>query len=62
MTEPNPGLQALLVKGIQAHQVGDHGAAVELIGTATRHDPTAAAYHCNLGNALYELSPQIEFT
>ena len=41
--------------GVIAHQAGDHGAAVELIGTAIRHDPTDAAYHCNLGNALYEL-------
>ncbi|MCH7551375.1 MAG: tetratricopeptide repeat protein, partial [Proteobacteria bacterium] len=41
--------------GVIAHQVGDHRAAVELIGTAIRHNPTDAAYHCNLGNALHEL-------
>ena len=41
--------------GVIAHQVGDHGAAVELIGKAIRHDPSTAAYHCNLGNALHEL-------
>jgi tetratricopeptide (TPR) repeat protein len=38
-----------------AHQVGDHEAAVKLIGTAIQANPSATAYHCNLGNALYEL-------
>ncbi len=41
--------------GVIAHQIGDHGAAVELIGKAIRHAPSTAAYHCNLGNALHEL-------
>jgi predicted TPR repeat methyltransferase len=41
--------------GVIAHQAGDHGAAVELIGKAIRHAPSTAAYHCNLGNALHEL-------
>jgi radical SAM superfamily enzyme YgiQ (UPF0313 family)/Flp pilus assembly protein TadD len=41
--------------GVIAHQVGNHTAAVELIGTAIRHNSAAADYHCNLGNALYEL-------
>ena len=41
--------------GVIAHQAGDHGTAVELIGKAIRHDPSTPAYHCNLGNALYEL-------
>ncbi len=41
--------------GVIAHQIGDHGAAVELIGTAIQANSTAAVYHCNLGNALSEL-------
>ena len=35
--------------GVIAHQAGDHGAAVELIGKAIRHAPSTAAYHCNEG-------------
>ena len=41
--------------GVIAHQIGDHGAAVELIGKAIRHNPSTATYHRNLGNALHEL-------
>jgi len=41
--------------GVIALQVGDHQAAVELIGKTIQITSSAAAYHCNLGNALYEL-------
>ena len=41
--------------GVIAHQVGDHEASVELISKAIQASPSAPAYHCNLGNALYEL-------
>jgi len=41
--------------GVIALQVDDFEAAVDLIGKAIEITPTASAYHCNLGNALYEL-------
>lgn len=40
--------------GVIALQVGNHDLAVQLITKAIRTNPRAAAYHCNLGNALHE--------
>ncbi len=40
--------------GVIALQAGNHDLAVQLITKAIRTNPRAAAYHCNLGNALDE--------
>ena len=37
--------------GVIAYQTGNHKTAAQLISKAIRHDPSTAAYHCNLGNA-----------
>jgi predicted O-linked N-acetylglucosamine transferase (SPINDLY family) len=39
--------------GCLAIETGHAGAAIELIGRAIAIEPTAAAYHCDLGNALW---------
>ena len=47
--------QALHLLGVVAFQTGNYPRAIELIGKAIRIDPSHAAFHCNLGNALLKL-------
>jgi tetratricopeptide (TPR) repeat protein len=51
-----PGhLQALHLLGVVAHQKGDHGRAVLLIGRAVAGNPNNAMYHANLAEAYRAL-------
>jgi tetratricopeptide (TPR) repeat protein len=47
--------EALHLLGLIAHQVGQHGVAVETIGRAVEIEPQFALYRCSLGNALKAL-------
>jgi tetratricopeptide (TPR) repeat protein len=46
---------ALHLKGVLAHEAGEHEVAVGLIRSAIEADARAAAFHVNLGNALQAL-------
>jgi len=52
--------EALHLLGVVAHQMGNHAAAVELIGAALRCQPGKAVYLCNLANACEALGQRDE--